>query len=55
MTAYIDGYLEGQYIPEIYAIVKAKAVQRDREARPNVLWQEAAEMVAWILTDTNSR
>jgi hypothetical protein len=28
---------------------------RDREQHPEVLWQEAAEMVAWIMSDVNSR
>jgi hypothetical protein len=31
------------------------AMIRDREQHPEVLWQEAAEMVAWIMSDVNSR
>ncbi|KAJ5372826.1 hypothetical protein N7517_004832 [Penicillium concentricum] len=41
MTACADGYLEGQHIREIFAIVEVKAAQRDRKARPNVLWQDS--------------
>lgn len=55
LTACTDGYLKGIIVDETFAIVKAKAASRDRKRKPLVLWQEAAEMVAWIITDTNSR
>ncbi|KAJ5551599.1 hypothetical protein N7535_000456 [Penicillium sp. DV-2018c] len=55
LTACTDGYLEGIGVDEKFAIVEAKAAGRDRRRQPLVLWQEAAEMVAWIMTDTNSR
>ncbi|KAJ5508534.1 hypothetical protein N7527_010677 [Penicillium freii] len=55
LTACTDGSLEGIVVDETFAIVEAKAASRDRRRQPLVLWQEAAEMVAWIVTDTNSR
>ncbi|KAJ5138910.1 uncharacterized protein N7515_003758 [Penicillium bovifimosum] len=55
LTACTDGYLEGIGVDETFAIVEAKAAGRDRRRQSLVLWQEAAEMVAWIMTDTNSR
>ncbi|KAJ5833981.1 hypothetical protein N7447_000007 [Penicillium robsamsonii] len=55
LTACTDGYLEGIVVDETFAIVEAKAASRDRKHQPLVLWQEAAEMVAWIMTDTNAR
>ncbi|KAJ5667886.1 uncharacterized protein N7477_006456, partial [Penicillium maclennaniae] len=52
LTALTDGYLEGISGPKrIYALVEAKAAIRHRIARPEVLWQEAAEIIAWIMTD----
>jgi hypothetical protein len=55
MTVCVDGYLTGHNIREVFAIVEVKAAVRDRRDRPEVLWQEAAEMVAWIMNDANSR
>lgn len=50
LTALTDGYLEGDD-NKVYALLEAKAAYRYRGKRPQVLWQEAAEMVAWILND----
>lgn len=50
LAALTDGYLEGTD-GKVYAIVEAKAATRHRVDRPKVLWQEAAEIVAWILND----
>ncbi|OQD67330.1 hypothetical protein PENDEC_c039G03703 [Penicillium decumbens] len=53
LTALTDGYLEGMTGPRIFALVEAKAGIRQRSKRPEVLWQEAAEIVAWIMTDSS--
>ncbi|KAJ5249744.1 hypothetical protein N7489_000154 [Penicillium chrysogenum] len=50
-----DGYLITPHTLEVFAVVEVKAMIRDREQHPEVLWQEAAEMVAWIMSDVNSR
>ncbi|KAJ6137909.1 hypothetical protein N7471_004395 [Penicillium samsonianum] len=55
MTTYTDSYLEGHHIREVFAIVEVKAAHRDRKTRPEILRQEAAQMVAWIMNDANSR
>lgn len=50
LTALADGYLEGKSKPgEVFALVEAKAAIRHRLKNPEVLWQEAAEIVAWIM------
>ena len=33
---------------DIFAIAEVKPKHRDTDSRPEVLWQEACEMVAWI-------
>lgn len=55
MIAYTDGYLATDLSRELFAIVDVKPLPRDRQNRPGVLWQEAAEMVAWIMSDPNPR
>jgi hypothetical protein len=55
LIAYTDGYLVAPHTLEVFAVVEVKAMIRDREQHPEVLWQEAAEMVAWIMSDVNSR
>lgn len=55
MIAYTDGYLATNLSRELFAIVDVKPMPRDRQNRPEVLWQEAAEMVAWIMSDANTR
>ncbi|KAJ5789582.1 uncharacterized protein N7518_006593 [Penicillium psychrosexuale] len=55
MTACTNGYLEGSHIRETFAIIEVKAARRSWSARPEVLWQEAAQMVTWIVTDANFR
>lgn len=55
LIAYTDGYLVAPHTLEVFAIVEVKAMIRDREQHPEVLWQEAAKMVAWIMSDVNSR
>ncbi|OQD64837.1 hypothetical protein PENPOL_c007G05098 [Penicillium polonicum] len=49
MTARTDGYLEAN--GEVFAIVEVKPNSRDPEKRPEVLWQETGEMIAWIMHD----
>ncbi|KAJ5427083.1 hypothetical protein N7465_002153 [Penicillium sp. CMV-2018d] len=49
MTARTDGYLEAN--GEVFSIVEVKPQIRDRVKRPEVLWQETSEMVAWIMHD----
>lgn len=55
LIAYTDGYLVAPHTLEVFAVVEVKAMIRDREQHPEVLWQESAEMVAWIMSDVNSR
>ncbi|CAG8359254.1 unnamed protein product [Penicillium salamii] len=55
LIAYTDGYLVAPHNREVFAVVGVKAMTRDRKKHPEVLWQEAAEMVAWIMNDANSR
>jgi hypothetical protein len=55
MTVCVDGHITGHNIREVFAIVEVKAAVRNRRDRPEVLWQEAAEMVAWIMNDANSQ
>ncbi|CAI7599472.1 unnamed protein product [Penicillium glandicola] len=49
MKARTDGYLTAN--GEVFAIVEVKPQIRDRKRRPEVLWQETGEMVAWIMRD----
>ncbi|CAG8895156.1 unnamed protein product [Penicillium egyptiacum] len=51
MTARIDGCLVGTDTDDIFAIAELKPKVRNRNAWPELLWQEAAEMVPWILHD----
>jgi hypothetical protein len=55
LIEYTDGYLVAPHTLEVYAVVEVKAMIRDREQHPEVLWQEPAELVAWIMSDVNSR
>ncbi|KAI2717689.1 hypothetical protein CBS147332_4569 [Penicillium roqueforti] len=55
MTACTNVYLEGSHIRETFAIIEVIAARRGWSARPEVLWQEAAQMVTWIVTDANFR
>ncbi|CAI7594441.1 unnamed protein product [Penicillium viridicatum] len=55
LVAYTDGYLVAPHTLEVFAIVEVKAMIRDREQHPGVLWQEPAEMIAWIMSGVNSR
>ncbi|KAJ5143795.1 uncharacterized protein N7515_002582 [Penicillium bovifimosum] len=56
LIAYTDGYLIAPPTLEVFAVVEVKAmIIRNRKQHPEALWQEAAEMVAWIMSDVNSR
>jgi hypothetical protein len=41
-----DGFLKATNSSKIFAIIEAKADDRSRTAKPQVFWQETAEMVA---------
>lgn len=49
MTARIDGPHMATDTPDIFAILEIKPRVRDRRKWPQLLWQESAEMVSWIL------
>jgi hypothetical protein len=51
MTARTDGFLKATNSSKIFAIIEAKADVRSRQAKPQVFWQETAEMVAWLMYD----
>ena len=51
MTARTDGYLQGIDISDVFSIVEVKPGIRNRRAHPEVLWQESAEMIAWVMHD----
>ncbi|CAG7941687.1 unnamed protein product [Penicillium nalgiovense] len=51
MTARIDGCLVGIEDSGIFAIAEVKPRVRNRVKWPELLWQETAEMVSWILHD----
>lgn len=52
LTALTDGYLEAKSKRgKILALVEAKADIRHLIRRPGVLYQEAAEIVGWVMTD----
>ncbi|KAJ5543605.1 hypothetical protein N7461_009608, partial [Penicillium sp. DV-2018c] len=55
LIAYTDGYLVAPHTLEVFAVVEVKTMIRNRTQHPEALWQEAAEMVAWIMSDVNSR
>lgn len=49
MNARTDGYLEAN--GEVFAIVEVKPNTRAPSKRPELLWQETGEMIAWIMHD----
>lgn len=51
MTTRIGGCLMGIGIPDMFAIVEVKPRVRNRHERPQLLWQESAEMVSLIMQD----
>ncbi|OQE20220.1 hypothetical protein PENFLA_c017G02734 [Penicillium flavigenum] len=51
MTARIDGCLVGINDSGIFAIAEVKPRIRNCVKWPELLWQETAEMVSWILHD----
>ncbi|KAJ5681737.1 uncharacterized protein N7477_001677 [Penicillium maclennaniae] len=51
MTTHVDGYLRAIGKDEAFAILEVKAAERNHRNAPQVMWQEGAEMVAWILCD----
>lgn len=54
MKARTDGYLVAN--GEVFAIIEVKPQIRARQTRPQVLWQETGQTVAWIMWDeTHSR
>lgn len=53
MTARTDGYLGAN--GKVFAIVEVKPNIRDRERRPELLWQETGEMIAWLMHDANNK
>ncbi|KAJ5953349.1 hypothetical protein N7454_000245 [Penicillium verhagenii] len=51
LSAYVDGYLRHIGGQEAFAILEVKAAKRNHKNAFQVMWQESAEMVAWILRD----
>ncbi|CDM33140.1 hypothetical protein DTO013E5_5676 [Penicillium roqueforti] len=45
MVILTDGCLETGAFPEKFAIIEVKALSRGRDKKPELLWQEIAEMV----------
>ncbi|KAJ5920350.1 hypothetical protein N7516_011208 [Penicillium verrucosum] len=53
MNARTDGYLEAN--GEVFAIIEVKPNIRAPSVRPELLWQETGEMIAWIMHDEQHR
>lgn len=52
MTAEVDGFLQhNDSETEAYAIVECKCAIHQRKSPAKILWQEACEMVNWIMHD----
>ncbi|KAJ5630023.1 hypothetical protein N7528_003680 [Penicillium herquei] len=53
MTARVDGFLGAKdpHIPDIFAVAEVQSQVRHPDSRPQVFWQEAAEIVALICHD----
>ncbi|KAJ5940087.1 hypothetical protein N7516_000255 [Penicillium verrucosum] len=49
MNARTDGYLEAN--GEVFAIIEVKPNIRAPSVRPELLWQETGEMIAWIIVE----
>ncbi|KAJ5145585.1 uncharacterized protein N7515_000149 [Penicillium bovifimosum] len=54
MTARTDGCLRAKN-GQVFAIAEVKPNARSHKRRPEVLWQETGEMIAWLMHDVRNK